>query len=211
MRRLALIVLAVLAGCSGDEAAGRRDAAATTATTEDEGPPVVLQGNGLGAVGFGAPVDEVIAGLTLRWGPPDTDSGWVGAPDSPYGVCPGSQVRVVGWNAFRVYFSDGPTPHGPAGRRHFFTWEYRAADPSAPRPDPGGNRPPLRTAAGVSVAASVAELQRAYGDRLELFDEEPGPAFGVRLPDGGLVHGSLTSLDPRGLAVSLIGGGGCGE
>ncbi|MDQ3946010.1 MAG: hypothetical protein M3357_12840, partial [Actinomycetota bacterium] len=33
----------------------------TTATTEDEGPPVVLRGDGLGAHRFGDDVDEVIA------------------------------------------------------------------------------------------------------------------------------------------------------
>ena len=187
-------------------------AADTTATTEDEGPPIVLRGNGVGVFSFGAEVDEVIVGLTLRWGPPDGDSGWISAPDSSFGVCPGSEVRVVEWRGFRVYFSDGPTPHGPASRAHLFTWEYRAGDPAAPQPDPGGNRPPLATEAGISVGASVAELQRAYGDKLELFDSEEGggPAFGVQLPDGG-VYGFVTSVEPAGAVRSIIGGGGCGE
>ena len=51
------------------------------------------------------------------------------------------------------------------------------------------------TANGVSVGATVQALQRAYGDRLELFDEPPdGPQFGVQTPEGGL-YGSLTSLE----------------
>ncbi len=186
--------------------------APTTSTTEDEGPPVVLEGDGLGAVRFGDDPDQVLAGLTLRWAPPDTDSGWVAAGSSPYGVCPGNQVRVVEWQGFRVFFSDGPTPFGPAGRRHFFTWEYRAADFDAPRPDPGGNRPPLHTAEGITIASTVADLQRAYGDRLELFDQEEGggPAFGVQTADGGL-FGFVTNVDPGGLVRSITGGGGCGE
>lgn len=180
-------------------------------TTEDEGPSVVLAGDGLGAERFGAPVDQVIAALTLRWAPPDTDSGWGPAATSPFGPCPGTRVRVVAWRGFRVYFSDGPTPHGPAGAPHFFTWEYLADNLDAPGPDPGGNRPPLRTEAGVSVGDSVSDLQRSYGARLELFDEEPaGPSFGVQLPDGG-IFGSLTTIDPRGAVRSITGGGGCGE
>jgi hypothetical protein len=188
------------------------EAAPATTTTEDEGPPVVLRGDGLGAVRFGDDPDQVLAGLTLRWAPPDTDSGWVPAPNSPFGVCPGNEVRVVEWRGFRVYFSDGPTPFGPAGRRHFFTWQYLAADFDAPRPDPGGNRPPLRTVEGITVASSVADLQRAYGDRLELFDNEEGggPSFGVQTADGGL-FGFVTSVDPGGLVRSITGGGGCGD
>ncbi|MGH8971594.1 MAG: hypothetical protein ACRD0C_00110 [Acidimicrobiia bacterium] len=186
--------------------------AATTTTTEDEGPPVILRGDGLGAVRFGDDPDQVLAGLTLRWAPPDTDSGWVAAPNSPFGVCPGNEVRVVEWRGFRVFFSDGPTPFAPAGRRHFFTWEYLAADFYAPRPDPGGNRPVLRTEPGVTIASSVADLQQAYGERLELFDREEGggKAFGVQTADGGL-FGFITSVDPGGLVRSIIGGGGCGE
>ena len=172
---------------------------------------MVLQGDGLGAIAFGAPADEVIAGLTLRWGPPDTDSGWVDAATSPFGACPGNKVRAVGWGGFSVLLSDGPTPHGPAGRRHFFTWEYQVPDPAHPGPDPGGNRPVLRTAKGISVGATVASLQRAYGDKLELFDEPPGgPRFGVALPDGS-IFGSVTATRPDGLVVTIVSGGGCGE
>jgi hypothetical protein len=187
-------------------------APATTSTTEDEGPPVVLRGDGLGAHRFGDPVDEVIAGLTLRWAPPDQDSGWVPAGSSPIGVCPGNEVRVVEWQGFSVLFSDGPTPFGPGGRRHFFSWTYQARDLDRPAPDPGGNRPRLTTPEGISVGMTVADLQRAYGQRLEIFDEEggPGPSFGVQTADGGL-FGSLTSVEPGGIIRNIIGGGGCGE
>jgi hypothetical protein len=187
-------------------------AQATTSTTEDEGPPVVLRGDGLGAHRFGDPVDEVIAGLTLRWAPPNQDSGWTPAGNSPFGVCPGNEVRVVEWRGFSVLFSDGPTPFGPAGRRHFFSWNYQAEDLDHPAPDPGGNRPRLATPAGISVGATVDDLQRAYGDKLELFDEEegPGPSFGVQTADGGL-FGTLTSAEPGGIVRYIVGGGGCGE
>lgn len=176
---------------------------APTPTTEDDGPPVVLRGSGLGAHRFGDDVDEVLAGLTLRWGPPNQDSNWVPAATSPFGACPGEEVRGVEWTGFQVLFSGGSTPFAPAGRRHFFTWVYRA-------PEPGGHRPRLHTDAGISVGATVAELQGAYGDRLELFDdpEGGGPRFGITTPDG-LLNGAVTSKDPAGTVTSIVGGGGC--
>jgi hypothetical protein len=184
----------------------------TTTPEADEGPPVILKGNGIGAFLFGADPDQVIAGLTLRWGPPDGDSGWIAARSSPYGPCPGSVVRGVNWREFTVLFSDGATPRGTAGTRHFFTWEYQVDDPARPAPDKGGNRPPLKTAGGVSVGATVTTLQAAYGDRLELFDEPPpdGPQFGVQTSEGGL-YGSVTSLESSGIVRSIVSGGGCGE
>jgi hypothetical protein len=180
-------------------------------TTAGEGAPVVLKGDGVGAFLFGADPDQVIAGLTLRWGPPDGDSGWIAAPTSPYGPCPGNVVRGVNWRSFTVLFSDGATPRGKAGTRHFFTWEYQVADPAHPAPDKGGNRPPLKTAKGISVGATVAALKAAYGDPLELFDEPPdGPQFGVETPEGAL-YGSLTALDPGGIVRSIVSGGGCAK
>jgi hypothetical protein len=183
----------------------------TTTAPGDEGPAVVLKGDGIGAFLFGSDPDQVIAGLTLRWGPPDGDSGWIAAGSSPYGPCPGTVVRGVNWRGFTVLFSDGATPRGPAGTRHFFTWEYRVDDLSHPAPDRGGNRPALKTTAGVSVGATVAALQAAYGDRLELFDEAPdGPQFGVQTSEGGL-FGSVTSLDPGGIVRTIVSGGGCSQ
>jgi hypothetical protein len=180
-------------------------------TPDDEGPGVVLRGDGVGAFRFGAGPDPVIAGLTLRWGPPDGDTGWVPAASSPYGDCPGTVVRGVDWRGFTVLFSDGATPMGRAGARHFFTWRYQVDDPARPAPDPGGNRPPLATTAGATVGMTVQKLRAAYGPALELFDEPPrGPQFGVQTSEGGL-FGSVTGLDPGGIVRTIVGGGGCGE
>jgi hypothetical protein len=183
----------------------------TTTAPADEGPAVVLRGDGIGAFRFGAAPDEVIVGLTLRWGPPDGDTGWIPAAQSPYGVCSGTVVRGVSWRGFTVLFSDGATPQGRAGTRHFFTWEYHVDDPARPAPDAGGNRPPLQTATGATVGMTVQALQAAYGEALELFDEAPrGPQFGVQTSEGGL-FGSVTSLEPAGVVRSIVSGGGCGE
>lgn len=178
---------------------------------DDEGPAVTLRGDGVAAFAFGAAPDEVLAGLTLRWGPPDGDTGWIPAASSPYGACPGTVVRGVNWRGFTVLFSDGATPQGGAGSRHFFTWEYHVEDPARPAPDPGGNRPRLHTATGATVGMTVQALQAAYGEALELFDEPPrGPQFGVQTSEGGL-FGSVTTLAPAGIVRSIVSGGGCGE
>jgi hypothetical protein len=183
----------------------------TAPAPDDEGPPVVLKGDGIGAFRFGAVPDQVIAGLTLRWGPPDGDSDWIAAGSSPYGPCPGTVVRGVSWRGFTVLFSDGATPRGKAGTRHFFTWTYQVDDPARPAPDKGGNRPALKTATGVSVGATVSALQAAYGERLELFEEPPdGPQFGVQTAEGGL-YGSVTGLEASGIVRTIVSGGGCGE
>jgi hypothetical protein len=183
----------------------------TTTAPVDEGPAVVLRGDGIGAFRFGAAPDEVIVGLTLRWGPPDGDTGWIPAAQSPFGGCPGTVVRGVSWRGFTVLFSDGATPQGRAGTRHFFTWEYEVDDPARPAPDRGGNRPPLQTVTGATVGMTVQALQGAYGETLELFDEPPrGPQFGVQTSEGGL-FGSVTGLNPAGVVRSIVSGGGCGE
>src|SRR5262249_25722773 len=148
-----------------------RPAAPTTTAPPDDGPPPVLLGDGIGPLHFGTKSDEVLAGLTLRWGPPDTDTGWVPAASTPFGQCPGTNIRAAGWGRFSAPCPDGPPPFGRAGKQHFFSWDYEVADPAAPKPDPGGNRPPLHTDKGISVAATVAQLKAAYGSTVELFDD----------------------------------------
>ena len=189
--------------------------APVTAPPEDEGPPVVLREDGLADnVRFGTRPDPIIVGLTLRWGPPEVDSGWLPAdsPGQPYGQdCPGTQVRSVSWGRFYALFTDGPSPHGPAGQHHFFSWVYLADNPPDPRPDPGGNRPRLTTATGISVGSTVAELQAAYGDKLNLYDEttEEGLATGGPGFAAAGMFGSRTGLDPAGRVSRIVGGGGC--
>ena len=62
----------------------------------------------------------------------------------------------------------------------------------------------------MSVGVTVAALQKAWGQALELFDEPPGgPQFGVETAEGAF-YGSLTSLDAGGIVKTIVAGGGCG-
>ena len=189
--------------------------APSTSTTDpdDEGPPVVLEGDGIGAFHFGAALDEVIAGLTLRWGPPDSDSGWIAPATLPTATARGRVVRGVEWRGFTVLFSDGATPLGHAGRRHFFTWVYQVDGPARrPAADPGGNRPPLQTAAGVSVGATVGDSRRPTARGAgAVRRSRRGPP--VRGPDlrRAACSARCTGLDPGGIVRSIVSGGGCGE
>jgi len=109
---------------------------------------------------------------TLRWGPPDGDSGWVALrpPTAPAR----DVVRGVNWRGSLVLFSTVPT-HEAGRTRHFFTWEYQVDDPAHPPPTRGGTG--RRSKRRRRVVGATVKASSAYGDRLELFYEAPdGPS-----------------------------------
>ena len=116
-------------------------------------------------------------------GSADGDSGWItGRNLARPALCPGTRS---GWSTGGVSGAVLRRRRPPAARpgtRTSSPGNTRPRTSTTPAPDPGGNRPPLRTANGVSVGATVSELQTAYGDRLELFDEAAGRPV-LRGPD----------------------------
>jgi hypothetical protein len=142
----------------------------TTSTTAAVSvDPLVLRGDGLGAWMLGSDADTVVEGLTEVLGPPSTDTGWRSSEDeqSPVWGCPPPQARRVRWPDLTAYFHafpDGTLPadfleyYSPAdGRPYFLGYQV------------GGD---LRTAAGIGVGSTLAELRAAYGTDLVLFVEE---------------------------------------
>ncbi len=90
-----------------------------------EGPagPFRLKANGLGGIGFGTPTDIALVEFALLGDPadegdPDEDTGWIDAPTSPFGVCPGDEVRMVRWGNVRTFFTRVGLTEG-----EFFTWQ----------------------------------------------------------------------------------------
>ena len=144
----------------------------TTAPADDEGPPVILKGDGIGAFLFGADPDQVLAGLTLRWGPPDGDSGWVAARSSPYGPCPGTVVRGVDWRGFTVLFSDGATPWGKSMANRYAS---STSPPSRNAPASSMLTKPWTKA----VRSRAASSERSSTDDPLGQEQEPGGGSGV--------------------------------
>ncbi len=172
-----------------------------TTVTSTTVPPIQLLADGLGSVRLGDSYEDALDTMTEILGPPDEDSGWLGAR-SDFGICPGTVVRVVRWAGLRLFFSDGPTDFGDEAR-HFF---YYSQSPVA-----GGEALDLRTPRGIGLGSSVAELEEVYGRSLTISSTVRfGPIFSVESTAPGLTSGSLTGIGPDD-TVSLIGGGfGCG-
>lgn len=97
--------------------------AETTLFCEGPHDPFRLKANGIGNIPFGTPTDFALVELALMGdaaneGDPDEDSGWIPAGNSPYGVCPGDQVRMVRWGNVRTFFTRVGLAEG-----EFFHWQ----------------------------------------------------------------------------------------
>lgn len=211
---MAGVVLSLLvAGCRpGDDGAAldrpEADAPATTTTTtpattpstsdtttvpavsSPPGPPaapeVVLAPDGLGVVRFGDPAVLVLDRLTTLLGAP--------LDDRPLGSCPTGQAdRLVQFAELGVVLAGG---EGAAQR--FVAWDIGLAS---------GAFPELRTEAGVGVGATVTELRSAYPGAVRVTgDDAFGPSFELRLPNGGVMSGTLTGTRSDDTVVTLGAG-----
>lgn len=141
-------------------ATGAGDSAATTepsrlgAAAVPNPAGVVLDGDGLGIVSFGAPVEPALGVLVDALGQPVTDTGWID-PFSIYGDCPGSRLRVVEWPGVLVFFGDPEDRYlhrHPSGE-HFMSWRLGTFGP-----DPYM----LRTAAGIGIGSTRDQVATAY-------------------------------------------------
>jgi len=181
---------------------------ATTTTVIASG--LVLEADGLEAVDFGQGPSIVISTVTATLGAePDADTGWLDAFDNPYGTCPSPEVRGVEWGILVLLFTSAETDFAPAGTRHFFTYSY-APLPSKPGAGPHG----LETSEGIGLGSTTKQVQDAYGDRVEIIEDEVfGPFFAVDLDfeSDTALGGTLTSSNPTGKVASVLGGVGCGE
>jgi hypothetical protein len=180
--------------------------ASTTTTTALTAELFTLQGDGLDVVDFGDPPELVIAALTAAFGSPDEDSGWIEAATSPYGVCPGEQVRGVRWRDLLVLFTDGETPYGTADPMgHFFAYVDSIF---LDQRDPLG----LETEEEIGLGSTRAELEQAYGDRVTITEDEVfGVFFEIEVPDPAVLWGHLEGASSGAPITDIRGGSGCGE
>lgn len=110
---------------------------------------LVLQGNGLEVLTFGASPETVIPRLTSMIGTPTKDTGWISSFSS-YGTCPGEKIRVVEWNRLRAFFGDTAF-----GAQKFFQWEYV-------KTGTGTQSPIIATKGGVTLDMTKAEVLALY-------------------------------------------------
>lgn len=171
-----------------------RDAGASTATTQAErlgaaavpNPRgVVLDGDGLGIVGFGAPVEPALGALIEALGQPVADTGWID-PFSIYGDCPGSRLRVVEWPGVLAFFGDPEDRflHRHPDPEHFMSWLLGTFGP-----DPYL----LRTAAGIGVGATRDQVAAAYPAATFIPSAADAPPSVVLGTPGGEISGVFDS------------------
>jgi hypothetical protein len=174
---------------------------APTTTTAAEPESVDLELDGVGPARFGDDAEVALAALTALLGEPNDDSGWVPAFTSPFGVCPGVEVRGVRWGPLRVLFGDQGT-----AARTMFTWVY--ASGLLPAGEAVGAAGGLQTPEGIGLGSSIADLELGYPE-VVVSTGIYGPTFDTAVFAG--YAGTISSDGIDGFVTSLVGGAPCGE
>lgn len=173
----------------------------TTTSTVAPGPDLsglVLEGDGIGPVQFGADADGAIDYLNSFLGAPTHDTDWI----DPFeiGLCPGTELRLVSWGALTITLGD--ESDSASGRRHFVSYSYGVEGQIGL--EPVG----LATAQGITVGSSVGDLVGAYPDTLLIPEDDfAGPTFVI----DEAWFGYLTGIDDDDLVTVILGGESCGE
>jgi hypothetical protein len=157
---------------------------------------IALTTDGIGELAFGTPPDEAVEQLTE----------WLGAPDEgPVDFFCQQTGEKVGdhymWDGLVILMWDGGLN----------TWVVST--------ELGEPAPNVRLDVGVDIGSTVADLQRVFGDQLQLYDEEvpgapPIPAFVVNSTDDEDSHklvGSVTGHEPADRVEALRVGSPCPE
>ena len=178
---------------------GDTTAAPVTADPAEPRPDgLVLLGDGLGPLRFGATPETAIEFLNASLGTPMADSGWTDS-FSVYGTCPGTEVRGVEWPGFLALFGDADDGYSD-GERHFMSWTAGWFGP-----DPFG----MSTEVGLAIGDSRDEIAGLY--LAATFNPADGPfSPSVHIPTD---RGDLTGFfgeDGRSLET-LTAGTVCGE
>lgn len=165
----------------------------TTESTSTTVPVVglVLDPGGLGVVAFGTDATTVVAELGARLGPPNDDR--------PLGSCPSGEVdRLVEFAELSVLVAT------TGGVDRFVAWELGL---------PSGELPRLATVEGISVGSSLTTLRSAYGEDIEVSEDDPfGPTFEIAVEPPGRLGGTLTGTSGSDTVATLSGGAAtCGE
>jgi hypothetical protein len=170
----------------------------TTTTVPPPLPDLELSQDGLGDVAFGLSPDEVVAEMAGRFGDPDHDTDWIPAEPNAYGSCPGETMRAIAWGSLAAIFvDDGTSDLG--GYFYTYTYGYDYSENTG-GVDPRGLD--LRTAEGVGLGTTVADLRAAFGPDLTVDGDQVLDTWTFRDDAAGL-KGLLSGPDDSD-AVTLI-------
>ena len=206
-RRIVVISLAAVllaAGCS----VSRRDANGTDAGTGAGAGDLVaihLAADGLDPFLFGETPALLIDEMTVRFGGPDGDTGWV-VPSGIYATCPGREIQALSWGTLVGLFTrDDDTQPGA-----FFAWTY-GFDPDT---NLGGDPRQLGlvTIDGIGLGSTRRELRDAYGARLDEIEDTAAETWRFTI-DGGerfSLRGLLDGPGDDAVISSIESAQGCG-
>jgi hypothetical protein len=188
-----IIATALLWGCGDDDGGS----ASTSTTSLAPTAPVALRGDGLGVVAFGASVDDALAAIGSRLGPPDDDR--TASGDRPDGLGDDTTtVRTVRWGALAVTFLDWRgSPYRSDGAMHLARWiqatTFGSAPPAVTGPDP------------VALGDTAADVRAALPGVVLAHDDCVG-AWTFTFDAHGTVFGRLDGPPEVG-TVSLLTAG----
>jgi hypothetical protein len=158
---------------------------------------------------FGAPMEKAIRSLRAVWGAPTKDTGVIEAGSSPYGVCPGTDLRGLefGRGALLVLFGnvDGP-------ELTMYNWSLN--DTGTPGKVARARALVGDTATfafGIDTTVKQAREGTATGTFTVQPPNDPFPAsFTLRDQSAGF-FGSLTGTTPASRMTFVQAGRACGE
>lgn len=143
-------------------------------------PVLVLTPTGLGDVPIGDDPQVVIDAITILRGGPDRDSDWT-TPIGIFGLCPGTEVRGVGWGTFfTIFLNQGVDPEERRFATFTYGFDYETGDSGI---DPRELN--LRTEEGLGIGSAVSELRAIYGDRLAEYPDVDADVFTFTIDETG--------------------------
>lgn len=161
----------------------------STTTTPLTAGSIVLSPDGLGPVAFGTQAAVALNGLTQALGRAEK---WSLVPAG--GAC--AATRIFTWKNFDVLVNEATATSG--SMRGLVGWALRGTEPALD----------FKTEKGVGIGSTVAAARAAYGDSIEIVQEEGGPTLTIPGSSGPITAG-LDRLGDAGEIRTLRAGTAC--